>query len=303
MQNNKTIVIIGYGGRLGRAVARNYSKLGYNIISFNRQQLDLSNQNDINKKLNQLDFDILFCSAAVTSVDYAEENPSDAIKVNRLAPKLLAQICLKKSAKLILVSTDYVLDGDKPGLKSETHSTNPLGVYAQSKLDGEKEILDISDKFLVIRTSWIFGPDRKSFIDMFIENAKKQEEVKVVSNKYSCPSYSEDLANYTLHTFDEKINGVIHLCNIGECSWVDFAQEGLSILNQINVDYKCKKIIPVNVEDFNNFKAKRPIYTAMSTEKFTKLTNVQPRHWKEALSDYLINYYKKSKLIDYTVQS
>src|SRR5438874_2657190 len=170
------IVITGSGGRLGAALTREYREK-FDVVGFNHSQLDLAKPDQIREKLSPLEFDLLINCAAMTNVDLCEEQPDQALRVNAEAPGLLAEICSRKKAKLIHFSTDYVFDGAKREPYVETDVAKPISVYGESKRAGEKNVLATVGEgggfpgtaappptggrmHLVVRVSWVFGPDR-----------------------------------------------------------------------------------------------------------------------------------------------
>src|SRR5947199_9817148 len=166
------IVILGAGGRLGAALVREY-RPEFDVIGLNRAQLDLAKSDKIRDRLSSFEFDLLVNCAAMTNVDLCESKRAEAFAINADAPKILAEICSEKKAKLIHFSTDYVFDGEKHEPYVETDAAKPISVYGESKRAGEENVLAVQDRsssakatanrHLVVRVSWVFGPDRPSF--------------------------------------------------------------------------------------------------------------------------------------------
>jgi dTDP-4-dehydrorhamnose reductase len=186
------IVIVGAGGRLGAALTREYRDK-FDLTGFNHAQLDLSNLDKTREKLLETDFDILINAAAFTNVDLCETEPEQAFRINAEAPRILAEICGEKNSRLIHFSTDYVFDGEKREPYTEEDEANPISVYGESKLAGEKNVLAAQGRHLVVRVSWVFGPDRPSFIDGMIKRAQESEEIDAVADKISTPTYTHDI--------------------------------------------------------------------------------------------------------------
>src|SRR5437868_14394809 len=155
----RSITIIGANGRLGAALAREYSR-DFEVRAFGRNELDLGNLDHVRSIVSETEFDLLINCAALTNVDYCESHRDEAFLINAEAPRLLAEICAEKSAKLVHISTDYIFDGKQDTPYIEKDPTAPLSVYAESKLAGEQEALALSPKNLVVRLSWVFGPDK-----------------------------------------------------------------------------------------------------------------------------------------------
>src|SRR6266487_5193153 len=169
------ILILGAGGRLGAALTGEY-RGKFDVIAFNHAELDLANPNQVRGKLSPLQFDLLLNCAAMTNVDLCESQREQAFAINAEAPRLLAEICRDKNAKLIHFSTDYVFDGEKREPYAEDDEARPISVYGESKREGEKLVLQ-THGHLVVRVSWVFGPDRPSFIDAMIKRARESDQV------------------------------------------------------------------------------------------------------------------------------
>lgn len=298
MEETKNIVIIGGRGRIGAALTRRYSSNpSYSVTSFGREELDLADLAGIDSALQDLDFDLLINAAAMTNVDACERYPEAARLANATGPARVAEICRDKGARMFHISTDYVYGGASPGLRHEGDATEPESLYGQSKLAGENAVLEtLGDRALVIRTSWVFGPDRPSFPDMILEWACEREVVEAIDDKWSCPCYSEDFAKYLELLFDNRdAHGVLHLCNSGSCSWFDYGEAVLSIAEAEGIELKCMDLTPIELYQMDRFVAPRPVHTAMATVKFAQLTGVTPRGWQAALREYLRGEFAKSR--------
>ena len=288
---NRRIVVAGAGGRLGSALAREWKSAGEDVIGFNRQELDLSRPDQLRAVLEPMEFGVLVNCAAQTNVDRCETHPEEAMQINAHAVRTLAEICAAKASRCIHVSTDYVFDGTKRTPYTEEDPVIPISQYGESKRAGEIALLDVSAKNLVVRVAWVFGPDRPSFLDQMIERALKEEQVNAVADKVAVPTYSLDAAALLRPLlFDVPAGGVVHLCNDGECSWQEYGQHGLDCAAAGGLPLKTRKLGPLKMADLKAFIAKRPIYTAMSTEKLTKLTGLRPRPWREAVGEYVKDY-------------
>src|SRR5215471_17431569 len=286
------IAIIGGNGRLGAALAREYAR-DFELTRFNLDQLDLTKPDQVRPLLYAIEFDLLFNCAALTNVDYCESHRDQTFLINAQAPRLLAEICVEKSAKLVHISTDYVFDGKQNTPYIEEDPPAPLSVYAESKLAGEKEVLGISPRNLVVRLSWVFGPDKPSFIDQIIQRARENETVTAVADKFSSPTYTIDAANWLRLAWENDAQGILHLANTGACSWQEWAQYAIDVCCDIGVPLKARRVGKLSLDDMKNFVARRPVYTVLSTAKFTALTGVQPRHWREAIAEYISAHVSK----------
>src|SRR5581483_1294224 len=227
------IVILGAGGRLGAALLRQYEK-SFDVCAFNRAELDLSNSAQVRERLSAREFDVLINCAALTNVDLCESKPDEAFAINAEAPGLLAKICSEKRTKLIHFSTDYVFDGRNRQPYSEDDVAEPISVYGKSKRTGEKAVLETSDRHVVVRVSWVFGPDRPSFIDAMINRAREETAIDAVADKWSTPSYTADVGEMLPRIFELEA-GIVHLVNSGECTWQEYAQHALDCCRGLGI--------------------------------------------------------------------
>ena len=287
------IVILGAGGRLGAALLRQY-RGEYDLVGFNRAQLDLASLDNVRQTLGGMNFDVLINAAAFTNVDACENERDRAFLINAEAPGLLAEICDSKDAKLIHFSTDYVFDGEKRAPYTEEDQANPISFYGESKMAGEKKVLAVENGHVVVRVSWVFGPDRPSFIDAMIKRAQQDEKMDAVSDKFSTPTYTDDIAMMLPHFFDRKIEGgVLHFANAGKCSWQEYAQWALDCCREAGIALKARTVGALKLSDMKNWIARRPVYSVLSTVRFAELTGAAPRAWREAVADYITRFYSK----------
>jgi dTDP-4-dehydrorhamnose reductase len=292
MSSFQPMVIFGAGGRLGAALVREYQR-DYAVTSYDRRQLDLGQLDRVRSALSKAKFDLLINCAALTNVDYCESHREEAFVVNAEAPRLLAQIASEKSAKLTHFSTDYVFDGKKTDPYVEEDKAVPLSVYGESKLEGERRVLEVSSQHLVVRLSWVFGPDKPSFIDQIIQRARENDVVTAVADKFSAPTFTIDVAGWLRLVVEKNANGILHLTNNGGCSWQEWAQYAIDVCRSRGLPLKAERVEAVSLGDMKNFVAQRPVHTVLSTAKFTALTGVQPRHWREAVAEYISAHVSK----------
>ena len=287
------IVILGVGGRLGAALLREYRDK-FDVAGFNHRQLNLSDLAAVREKLRNTRFDILINAAGFTKVDLCETQPDRAFLINAEAPRVVAEICDEKNARLIHFSTDYVFGGERREPYTEEDQASPISVYGESKLGGENNVLAAKSQNLVVRVSWVFGPDRPSFIDAMIQQAQENDEVDAVADKFSTPTYTLDIAAMLPEFFDANVaGGILHFANAGQCSWREYAQWAVDCCHNGGLPLKSKTIGERKLRDMTNWIARRPVYSVLSSAKYTKLTGISPRTWREAVSDYITRFYSK----------
>jgi len=161
-------------------------------------------------------------------------------------------------------------------------------------MGGENNVLAMGNGHLVVRVSWVFGPDRPSFIDGMIKRAQENEKVDAIADKFSTPTYTHDVAKMLSQFFDSDVEGgILHFANTGKCSWQEYAQWALHCCDEAGLSLKAKTVGACRLKDMANWIARRPVYSVLSTTKYTQLTGISPRTWREAVADYITHFYSK----------
>jgi dTDP-4-dehydrorhamnose reductase len=274
------ILVTGKNGQLGKSihkiVANNEQTNEFFFVG--REELDLSNGNNIARYFEGNVFDIIINCAAYTAVDKAEEEQDLANQVNHLAVKQLAQIAKNQQAKLIHISTDYVFDGESDKPYVETDEANPINVYGGTKLAGEKALQKIMPiDAIIIRTSWVYSEYGNNFVRVMLRLGKQKSELSVVSDQIGSPTYATDLARVILEIIDKKdfknkeqLTEIYHYSNENEISWYEFAKE---IFKLSKLD--CK-VNPITTQQYQA-PARRPMNTLMNKEKIVEYLNPNGR--------------------------
>lgn len=271
------VIVIGSNGTLGQEFLRVYSDAS--PIGWDREQIDIADPATVERKIAEIDADIVINCAAYNAVDKAEEDGETADAINGYGPGYLAQSCRKLGAVLVHFSSNYVFAGDKEGGYNEDDQPKPCNRYGQSKLLGEKAVLAASDLAYVIRTSMLFGKTgngKRSFVDLMAEKGSSSEPIKAVEDEIGAPTYAVDLAQATRALLEErKPFGIYHLVNSGQASWYDWAREIFRLKGL------APEVIPVKGDIFNR-PARRPLRAILNNNKFLQL-----RPWNEALEEFL----------------
>ena len=272
------IIIIGAKGMLGQDLVTIFSgDNNYEVITLDRNEIDITKENEVKEKISKLKPEIIINAAAYTDVEGCEDNKDLCLKVNGQALKHLAKACQENNAILVHYSTDYIFNGEeKEGYKEDYDKINPINIYGEGKALGEKNIKENCEAYYILRTAWLFGKNGKNFVDTMLNLAKKLKELKVINDQHGKPTYTQDLAKRTKEIIENKEEfGIYHVTNEDETTWYEFA---LEIFRQAGVKIK---VNPCTSEEFPT-KAKRPHYSSLINTKLSKM-----RSWKEALGDYL----------------
>jgi len=285
------VVILGSNGRLGSALARRWKEFpGSSVLPLTRAHVDFSDPVEAERGLASREFgegDVVVNCAAATDVDGCERDRELAFRINAEAPALIARLCASRGARLIHIGTDYVFDGSLDSPYTEQDQPNPLSHYGKTKLEGDLEVLAASPRHCVVRVSWVFGPDKPSFVDAIVRRALTSPDAAAVHDKTSSPSYTEDMTGWLAEFLKPALpGGIYHLCNSGTCSWRDYGEYALECAKKNGVPVLTTTVAPLSLSDMKAFVAVRPPRTPLDTSKFTAATGIVPRHWKDAVAEY-----------------
>jgi dTDP-4-dehydrorhamnose reductase len=284
------IAIVGTGGRLGAALARAWSATD-DVLPFPRAEIDLAMPGSAEAALEPLDFDVLINCAALTNVDYCETHEAESMRINAEAVREIGALCARKGKRCVHVSTDYVFDGELDRPYVETDAARAISIYGESKLQGEHALLATSDAHLAIRVSWVFGPDRPSFIDGILKRALEHDHADAIGDKWSSPSFTLDLAEMLYPLLQEiPQGGILHACNTGGCTWREYGEFALQCAARAGVPLKTTEVKSLPMAGMKAFVARRPVHTVLSSERLAQLTGRTPRPWQEAVDAFVRDY-------------
>ena len=275
------VLVTGVKGQLGYDVVNVLQSRGYKVIGVDREEMDLMNNQMIQKFIMDARPSAIIHCAAYTAVDKAEEEWEICYQVNAEATRIIAKCAKELDIKLIYISTDYVFDGTKHGEYVETDIPNPINVYGASKLKGEKYVQELLDKYYIVRISWVFGENGNNFIKTMQRLGKERNELNIIDDQIGSPTYTADLAPLLVDMMEIDKYGVYHATNEGFCSWYQFANE---IFKQSNIQVKTNPILTNQYPTL----AKRPINSKMSKAKLIENNFQLLPNWKQALDDYLL---------------
>ncbi len=274
---------------LGSKTAEFLRARGHELLTPGRLDADLQYPHTLEKFFQSNSFEALINCAGFTRVDACEEPAkfSMALNTNGTSVGWLAQFCKKENRILVHYSTDYVFDGLKKEPYLETDPTDPLNVYGKTKRQGEKLIEMEKPFYYLIRSSWVFGPHGDNFVNKIAGIMKMKPRLEVVGDQVGGPTYTGDLAQFTLELLEKKAEpGLYHFANEGYVSWHGFAKE-----IQKQLGFSSCEVAPVL--SANVFRpARRPANSRFNLEKAVKAVGHPIRSWQEALREYLAKEYK-----------
>ena len=275
------ILVTGSTGQLGSDVVKELLKRGYSTLSPNRSEFNLCSEDSIRNYILNSNCEAIVHCAAYTQVDKAEDEKDLCIKINATATKHIVKCAKILDIPMIYISTDYVFDGTKDGEYTENDETNPINIYGESKLAGEKYVQEILDKYYIVRTSWVFNINGKNFIETMLRLSKANNQLSIVNDQIGSPTYTKDLSRLLVDMLETSKYGLYHATNEGYCSWYEFADTIFKLAN-INIDIKA-----INSNEYAS-SAKRPLNSKLSKDKLIEYGFKPLPHWEDALKDYLI---------------
>jgi dTDP-4-dehydrorhamnose reductase len=278
--------IIGAEGMLGRAVLKICAARGISATGTGKREADITLKEVLTLKALEISPTHIVNCAAYTDVDGAQREYEKAWNINAQGAQNVAEVAQSIGARLIHISTDFVFDGMSAHSYSEEGDVQPVNAYGKSKWEGEQRILDAYPEACIIRTSWLFGSGGKNFFSSLLNWLKAKEEVSVANDQWGRPTYAPDLAYAIMDLLDQK--GIFHFANYDAASRFEIAQFAFEEMRRQNIPMTCKCILPVSKESFA-VEAPRPSHSILNTEKYTQVTGKQPRIWKEALKEFLID--------------
>ena len=283
------ILITGQHGQVSQALQQRLPPLG-ELIVLGREQLDLTNVDQIRQQVRAHRPDLIINAAAHTAVDQAESEPEVAFAINAIAPGILAEEAKALGAPLIHYSTDYVFDGSKPAPYTETDTPNPLGVYGQSKLAGEQAIAAVGGEHLILRTSWVYSNHGKNFLLTMQRLLQEKPQMRIVADQIGAPTWAGTIADSTRALIEHwqagaaGAWGVYHLTAQGETSWFGFAE---AIGEHLRTTGKaCSELEPIPSSAYPT-PAKRPLNSRLDCSLLQQQWHVAQPHWLDALRECL----------------
>ena len=275
------VLVTGYNGQLGYDVvkelgSRNIEAKGVDIADF-----DITDEKQTADYISAYAPDAVIHCAAYTAVDRAEDDEETCRRVNALGSANIAKAAANVGAKIVYISTDYVYDGEGETPFEVTDKIAPLSVYGKTKAEGEAAVRAATDKYFIVRTSWVFGKNGNNFIKTMLKVGKTHHELRVVNDQIGSPTYTVDLARLVCDMIMTDKYGVYHGTNENFCSWAEFAAEIFKCAGTDNA------VIPVTTEEYGVSRARRPHNSRLSKKNLDDAGFDRLPTWQDALKRYL----------------
>lgn len=286
-------LVFGAGGRVGSRLMVHLLEYGMETVPCGRDACDLTDTDALKRILLSSGATHVINCAAVSGLEVCLDDPVTAHLVNAMAPEMMARICRMEGMRFIHLSTDYVLDGRRPGLRTEADKCRPANVYGESKMEAELRIREEMPEALIARVSWVFGnPERPSFPEMMIRRALKGEALAAVADKWSMPTWVEDLCEWLRFlAYESDAAGILHLCQSGDpVSWHGYAVTALKCAVRHGLLDSLPPVAEQKLDEQAGFRDARPRHTAMSSERAGSLMNRPVRTYQEAIDLAVARY-------------
>jgi dTDP-4-dehydrorhamnose reductase len=279
MTDKPKIMVTGANGQLGKEIQQLCSAYPqYEFVFLAKDDFPLE-QYELGRNFFRT-LTPAFCinCAAYTAVDKAEEEKELAMQINGEAVGVLAAICKEYDCKLVHLSTDYIFDGMGTTPYGEDFPPNPINSYGETKLEGEKQVMQLNPDSIVIRTSWVYSPYGKNFVKTMLKLLKEKSEICVVNDQVGSPTYAADIAAVILQLLGKWKPGIYHYSNDGVISWYEFAEAIKEIAGSSCI------VVPVTTADYPTL-ARRPAFSVLDKTKIQQAFGIKLNDWKASLSD------------------
>ncbi len=294
------ILLTGQNGQVGWELSRSLLPLG-TVITLNREQLDMTNPESCRSMVQQYKPDVIVNAAAYTMVDQAENEEELAIKVNGIAPGVLAEEAQKINALLVHFSTDYVFDGTKKLPYTEDDAVNPINVYGHSKLIGERAIQKSGCDYIILRTSWVYAARGKNFLITMLKLMQERESLSVVYDQIGAPTWSRLISDVTSHiirqvAIERKLHSfrseTYNLASSNVTNWYEFAINISNVVRQEipSCSIKIQNILPITSREYLT-PAKRPANSQLALDKLKNKFNLVMPDWDKSVRLCIQEYF------------
>jgi len=280
------LLVTGAAGQLGRETVLALEASGMEVVGMTREQLDFSRPERVAEGIAAQRADWVINCAAYTQVDKAETDQSLAFLVNRDSAAAVAEGVKRSGGRLVHISTDFIFSGEQSHPYSEADPAAPLGVYGQSKWEGELAVRAILPESIVVRTAWVYGAHGPNFVKTILRLAAERDDLRVVDDQIGTPSWTADIAQAVLALIRRDAEGVFHFTNEGVASWYDFARMIISEARNAGSKLKVDSVVPIPSLAYPT-PARRPSFSVLDKQKIRTVIDYPIPHWIDSLKTML----------------
>lgn len=282
------VLVTGVKGQLGYDVVNQLIVRGHTAVGVDIAEMDITDEVSVTAVMQSVRPDAVIHCAAWTAVDAAEDNEEKVRQINAGGTENIAKQCKELNCKMVYISTDYVFDGagDK-AWQPDCKDYKPLSVYGKTKLEGEKAVSSLIEKYFIVRIAWVFGKNGNNFVKTMLRLGKTHAKLRVVNDQIGTPTYTLDLARLLVDMVETEKYGYYHATNGGGyISWYEFAKEIFA-----EAGYPTE-VEPVTTAEYGASKAARPFNSRLDKSKLAESGFNPLPDWRDALKRYLkeINY-------------
>jgi len=286
-----SILVCGANGQVGWEVVRQGRAAGLDVLALARQELDIADADAVRRCFVQIAPRVVINCAAYTAVDRAEKEIEQAFAANRQGPANLAAACRRAAIPLLHLSTDYVFDGSKASPYKEDDPVAPLGVYGQSKWEGEEAVRNTLAHHIILRVSWVFGVHGHNFVKTMLRLGSERDELRVVNDQKGCPTAAADIAATLLRLATAVAGkeavawGTYHYCGVPATTWYEFAKQIFATAEHI-MNRPSPRLIPIPTSEYPT-PAKRPANSVLDCGKLESRFGIRAAEWSAALQSMI----------------
>jgi len=292
------ILLLGGSGQVGHEIINACAKMGVSYIAPSGTELNITDSKMLKRTLeHSLPLDFVVNASAYTAVDKAESDRETAFMVNATAPGVLANLCADLDIPLLHISTDYVFDGSATLPYTEHSATGPLGVYGESKLEGDRHVQQNCPHSIVLRTAWVFSEYGANFVKTMLRLGRTRSELNVVSDQFGCPTEASYIASAIMTIIRSVLAGntnswgLYNFTGSGHTDWASFAMAIFNQAQRIDPDYPIVQVNAISTAEYPTA-ASRPAYTVLDCTKIMQVFGVVPEDWRAMLERSIPGIYQ-----------
>lgn len=290
------LLLTGAQGQVAQSIVQ--QNTSFDILALTRQELDITNHQQVFKTIQRTRPDIVINAAAYTAVDLAEKEQDLAYQINRDGADIIAKACALYHVPMIHLSTDYVFDGKKTAPYDEHDAASPLSTYGKSKYEGELRIRQALPEHLIFRTSWVFSTQGTNFVKTMLKLGETKTHLRIIHDQFGCPTSADEIATMLLHVAQDILSnkrsvwGTYHYCQPEPTNWYQFADKIFFEWERLT-GKKPPTLDPITTSEYSTAAA-RPQHAVLDCHKFDKTFNIARQPWSESLVQTLkeLNTYE-----------